>query len=444
MAFSGTGTGIQNADDVLFDNVSTGDIIKYDTDSQKWNNAPEVAYDDSALTNRVTATEGDITALDTRVDALETTGLFYTSDYPTIQDAVDAAEAAGGGTVAIASGTYDETILLTANVPIEIAGYGATLRASANSQKIITIDRTWGQASVQCVIRGLTLDGRKGTYTGTTGIHIDGTDRAWGQDLRFVNCDVGFDVTCTSAGGWAESCGLADSYFVGTNTCTRWTAGVGTGSCYGSFLRRVEMGGPLSIDIGPGCNFGHSTFDAVKIWLVDNETGVRIAGIIEECSWQIHLEVLPEATPAGCVGVELVTGYAGVNSHNQADLHLTFYAFEQVGATRVLDTLGDGNGIAYWQGSVARVSHWRPFLQFKADGQSDPQYSISRAGIDLGTGNSGADVRMSRSAAGALAVEQIGGGTGSALRLQAADGTMVELTVVQNAASEWTLNVTAV
>lgn len=39
MAFTGQGTGIQNADDVFFSGMSNGDLLKYNSSTFKWNNA---------------------------------------------------------------------------------------------------------------------------------------------------------------------------------------------------------------------------------------------------------------------------------------------------------------------------------------------------------------------------------------------------------------------
>ena len=38
MPFSGTGTGIENADDVFFNNVSDNDTLSYNSSTAKWNN----------------------------------------------------------------------------------------------------------------------------------------------------------------------------------------------------------------------------------------------------------------------------------------------------------------------------------------------------------------------------------------------------------------------
>ena len=39
MPFSGTGTGIENADDVFFSNISDNDTLSYDSATAKWNNS---------------------------------------------------------------------------------------------------------------------------------------------------------------------------------------------------------------------------------------------------------------------------------------------------------------------------------------------------------------------------------------------------------------------
>lgn len=40
MSFSGTGTGIQNANDVYFSGVTQNDVLQYNSTTSKWNNTP--------------------------------------------------------------------------------------------------------------------------------------------------------------------------------------------------------------------------------------------------------------------------------------------------------------------------------------------------------------------------------------------------------------------
>ena len=42
MPFSGSGTGIQNADDVFFSSLSENDILLYDLATAKWNNSTSI------------------------------------------------------------------------------------------------------------------------------------------------------------------------------------------------------------------------------------------------------------------------------------------------------------------------------------------------------------------------------------------------------------------
>lgn len=50
MPFSGTGTGIQNADDIFFSSVADGDVLNYNFATAKWNNSPVVGL--AALADR--------------------------------------------------------------------------------------------------------------------------------------------------------------------------------------------------------------------------------------------------------------------------------------------------------------------------------------------------------------------------------------------------------
>jgi hypothetical protein len=117
MPFSGTGTGIQNANDVFFSGLSRGHTFSYNTTTAKWNNAPT-----SVVYVKDYGAKGD----------------GVTDDAAAIQSAVNAA-AATSSEVWFHAGTYAVGSLLTVTAPL--VGNNAKLvavTASTSRTKMIT------------------------------------------------------------------------------------------------------------------------------------------------------------------------------------------------------------------------------------------------------------------------------------------------------------------
>jgi len=130
-----------------------------------------------------------------------------------IQTAIDTVEAAGGGIVVIPQGTYSITapIVLEADVPMLIQGYGAKLQAAAsNLEAILKIDRYNGGAASLLAVQGLHIDGVKASYTNNRGIRIIDTDKIRLSDIKIEDCDKeGLDLYVGAADGtasWVEFC----------------------------------------------------------------------------------------------------------------------------------------------------------------------------------------------------------------------------------------------
>jgi len=67
MPYTGTGTGIQNADDIFFSNVTTQDTLIYDETTAKWNNLPvtqHAAQPDRGGMEKVSITSGSTISVD--------------------------------------------------------------------------------------------------------------------------------------------------------------------------------------------------------------------------------------------------------------------------------------------------------------------------------------------------------------------------------------------
>lgn len=77
-------------------------------------------------------------------------GEYYTSDFDSIQDAIDAAEDAGGGKVIIPAGTHYIAVGLTLPSSVDLEGmgkYNTVLKPSASMTSMLTINGYWGRVS---------------------------------------------------------------------------------------------------------------------------------------------------------------------------------------------------------------------------------------------------------------------------------------------------------
>ena len=95
------------------------------------------------------------------------------ADQPTIQDAVNAANPAGGDTIQVDPGTYAETVTIDRQVILEGAGSGSTtIDATGFTYGILL--QTGGTATDRMTIRDLRI----------TGARLDGV-RVWNAPGRF-------------------------------------------------------------------------------------------------------------------------------------------------------------------------------------------------------------------------------------------------------------------
>ncbi len=97
-----------------------------------------------------------------------------TDDTEAIQDALDAANAAGGGTVLIPTGSFVFTSQLTVYTNTTFTGEGSGSILLGKSATAITLIRT-ATSSAGCILRDFLLNGQSPTYDANVGIGLNGT-----------------------------------------------------------------------------------------------------------------------------------------------------------------------------------------------------------------------------------------------------------------------------
>lgn len=172
------------------------------------------------------------------------TGDGTTDDTSAIQAALNAAEAAGGGTVFLPKGTYQisTALKLPSGVVLQGAGRATWLRAAANIS-IVTNKTVTGDT--RSTIRDLVLYGNKATYTtsrglkglffvltvencwitqcGQEGVYVESTSTTWTLvDTQIDNCDTGI----RDDGDGLRVVGASSEYNTTVNYDLRGKAGV--------------------------------------------------------------------------------------------------------------------------------------------------------------------------------------------------------------------------
>ena len=142
MPFSGTGTGIQNANDVFFSGISQSNTLRYNSVTAKWNNLPSECLNVKDYGAKGDGTSDDTAAIQTAIAASKTQNIplyFPPSTYRT-------------------SASLDVT-------GCTVFGYGAILKLVDAIQECTMLKATAGTT-----ILGITLDGNTANTTAAVGV----------------------------------------------------------------------------------------------------------------------------------------------------------------------------------------------------------------------------------------------------------------------------------
>lgn len=123
MPFSGSGTGIQNADDVFFSGLSDGETLLYNSGTAKWVNSSVGSAADAVLTVAASDTPASLKGNADYVCS-------GTDDDVEIQQAIDlvAQNSSGGGEVVLLQGTYDISSTISVSHPSDSGTFRIHLR----------------------------------------------------------------------------------------------------------------------------------------------------------------------------------------------------------------------------------------------------------------------------------------------------------------------------
>jgi len=281
------------------------------------------------------------------------------TDAAKIQEAIDASELAGGGIIVIPEGTYDinTPLILDADVPILMLGYGAVLRATAaNMEAVIKIDRLNGDAASFLAIQGISINGNKASYANNRGIRIIDTDKVRLTDIKIENCGKeGLDLYIgTSAGAgtsWVEFCQFERLQIQACGTGVHFNRGAEDTytSCFGNTFQTVGVGNcTIGWDIDRYANLTRCVFKNTVTWLEDSQTGWNINGDMKEVQADLHVE--SQGTPTSIKGI--VIGSTAVNMTRWSP----HYSFVGNFNTKI----EDGSNLLYQSWQPLPIMSWVP------------------------------------------------------------------------------------
>ena len=150
-------------------------------------------------------------------------GDWYVNPGDSIQNAINAAEAAGGGTVHVAAGTYNENILLKDGVEVVGDGPGDTIISSTSIYPVVT-----ATGKTDAKLDGFTITNGSGSGTQLgAGVSI----QAGSSNVTISNCVITGNTADLRGGGIAvadSSATIVDCTIVG-NTAKRISTFGGSG-----------------------------------------------------------------------------------------------------------------------------------------------------------------------------------------------------------------------
>lgn len=333
------------------------------------------------------ATPGDLSALSTTYAPLSkasTSVSVQGFNQAAIDTAYAAVVAAGGGTLVFPPGAYTGALNITANVHLDVLGYGATLQAQADNATLLRISQGVGNNAVGCTVAGFQFDGNG--HTGVTAAAVEDTDGAYVRDLFAKNCAVGVLFHTVGSGKWVERCTLADSFIGGCGVGVEFRKETAAMPSFNEVaLSNVGVSQSTSVGIkqGAGADFTRTTWANVTVWVPDGKIGVQFGGRLDFARLQFGLESLGAGT--GSTGVLFDTTYT-----NYADpyAHTLQASFVGTFANRIVDNSTGGFGAVLRDGSNVITTQYAPALQITKKGDGFPRVKIGSAGIEVGPGDS--------------------------------------------------------
>jgi len=270
-----------------------------------------------------------------------------TDDFVAIQAAIEAVEAAGGGDVFFPPKIYGMSAgaSVTAQVPIRLVGYGATLQAIATDIDLLRISQDqvfpWNYYGI---VEGLKFDGDN--QAGVTGVTFADTVRAELRQSSVRDClDTGVKLVTQGSGEWTELC-VVEGVFI--SDCGTGLSIDNEGGNTSNAIHRIQSvyinGSSPGFHCSPNTHLSRSLL-GVNVWIDATSTqGVIFDGNIEHIMGHVTVESF---SGSGTTGVEF-----GSNTDlgfNLFDLQLNFIG---TFANKIVDnTSGLSYGVAFRQGN---------------------------------------------------------------------------------------------
>jgi hypothetical protein len=305
--------------------------------------------------------------------------------FSTIQEAIEAAETAGGGTITVRPGTYNEEITLTGAADrVQLCGHGVTLQASANDQTMLTmhVGLSVGNGARA---EGFRIDGNG--FTGVTGVNITDSVNAAVSDLYVHGCETGmrFGID-TAAGTWTEYCG-ADRVFVydcevGIDYVSQVTPGTQASfaECWLSDVGVTDS--RIGIRVDEDAFLTRVTWNNVTSWQHDDgDIGYIFGGMLDMCRLEFHAESFVVA-PADTVGIH-VTSTADWWG-NIASAHLSCSFVGEYSDTVINDS---SVPVAIRNGAEIRSHGSASMIRMFEENDLHPRTIVDHTGVKLGDGS---------------------------------------------------------
>jgi len=205
--------------------------------------------------------------------------IFSIDNTQNIQDSIDIIEDAGGGTLYLKGGTYNQSsdISIPSNILVQGVGSGGTIIDFGNSAHSINIIGTSGAHLTSPSLIGVTIQN-----TSSYGVRIDYVDNFLGKDIEVNNADIGLYATNITVMNLdtliSDSCGTAVKIEDSTGLTVNNLAIEGTTSGGACVFNNIQSMTFINSSIGSGIGNG-ITLDSCYDITVDSYSVIEVTGI---------------------------------------------------------------------------------------------------------------------------------------------------------------------
>lgn len=259
-----------------------------------------MASDVAELRNQIDTANAAITDIEAEIVTLRASAI-YADDYPTLQDAINAAEMPTSPTfVQLSAKTYTvtDTIMVPANVTVRgVAGRATIIKASASfpAKPVVQLGRSNQNVQHGCVLEDLTVSGNM--RPGTTGVFTDNAHEPSG--LRRVIIEQ-----CMKSTTYVDS-GLTPGHYSNHmmfESCEFFSVG---SAATGATVDLRNSGNPIELK---GCTintYADSGKGAVALRIED------VPAVLTSCHFELHDVGADVYAGAGSKGNIIVTSLTG-------------------------------------------------------------------------------------------------------------------------------------